>query len=405
MAIRTRVALVLGCLLLAPIAHAAFPNDDDDRQDAVEPPRPFSVRFVDESGKPVAGVMAGVTAYFGGEGDSLTAVDESGWWYWLDAKSDTDGVCRFPDGGQYDNLCFVGRHTGRKLIAVEPIDAKKVDPQRVAAPPTVTLRPECRVSGSLVCGDLAAKNRDVGWTNVYLNLGERRAAGCASKEQTFHFFVPPGEYTLDAYGASVHSVERSFTIKPGQRELALEPIDLPARRLALLEGLPAPELAGVAGWKNSPGLTLAELKGRCVILDFWGYWCGPCVHGMPALFDLYDRLHDRGLEIVGVHVDQGEREQQPVDSADELDRRLSKVRKNVWKDRDVPYPVALIPAKRVPYGPKGLTREARCQAAADYGVTSYPTLVLIDREGRVVGEFEPSVPAQIERLEALLEAN
>src|SRR4029079_16366558 len=134
---------------------------------------------------------------------------------------------------------------------------------------------------------LANKNRAVGWSNVYLNLAGNRALGCTSEEQTFHFFAPAGEFTLSAYGVYVHTVERKITVKPGQHELTLEAIDLPAKRLALLQGLSAPELTGIVGWKNGPAVNLADLKGKCVILDFWGYWCGPCVHRMPDLFQLY----------------------------------------------------------------------------------------------------------------------
>src|SRR5436190_668858 len=134
---------------------------------------------------------------------------------------------------------------GRKLIAIEKIDPVKFDPEKSRTAPIVTMRPECRVSGRLTCSDLARRNRALGWTNVYLNLDGNRAFGCQSEEQTFHFFVPAGEFTLDAYGTHIHHVETKIHVKPGQRELTLEPIDLPATRLALLEGMPAPELIGV----------------------------------------------------------------------------------------------------------------------------------------------------------------
>jgi thiol-disulfide isomerase/thioredoxin len=94
--------------------------------------------------------------------------------------------------------------------------------------------------------------------------------------------------------------------------------------------MPAPELVGVTGWKNGPPVKLADFKGKCVILDFWGYWCGPCVHEMPDLFKLYDKYHELGLEVVGIHIDLGEDEKEPVDSADKLDERLSKIRKNIY---------------------------------------------------------------------------
>jgi thiol-disulfide isomerase/thioredoxin len=381
-----------------------FAEDADG--DEPEPKHPFAVKLVDAAGSPVQGAIAGVTAYFGSEGRTLPVVDDSGWRYWHGATSDMEGVCHIEDGSQFDHLCLVARHTERQLVAIEKVVPAKFDPKQVKVIPTVTLYPACRVSGRLTSTDLAKRGRDIGWTNVYLNQANNRALGCTSNEkspdQTFHFFVPPGEFTLSAYGTYVHSVETKFVVKSGQRELTLEAIDLPAKRLALLKGTAAPELDGIAGWKNGPPVKLADLKGKCVILDFWGYWCGPCVHGMPDLFRLYDQYHDRGLEIIGVHIDLGEDEKDPIDSTTKLDARLLGIRKNVWKGRDVPYPVALITAKSVPFGPAGLSREARCQIAADYGVTGYPTLVLIDPNGNVVDEFEPTLPGNVERLEKLL---
>ncbi len=377
---------------------------DGQEENEPEKKHPFAVKFVDEAGKPVVGALAGVTAYFGHKRHSLPAVDESGWQYFTDAKADADGVAHFPDGAQLDHLCLVGRHTGRKLIAIEKIDPARFDPEKATATCTITMRPECRISGRLRSNDLTKRNRAVGWTNVYLNLAGNRALGCSSEEQTFHFFVPPGEFTLHAYGANVHGVARTITIKPGQRELSMDPIDLPATRLALLQGMPAPEFVGVAGWTNGQPVKLADLKGKCVVLDFWGYWCGPCVHEMPDLFKLYDKYHDQGLEIVGIHIDLGEDERTPVDTADKLDERLAKIRTSVWDGRDVPYPVALIVAKSVPFGPAGVVSKATCQIAADYGVTSYPTLILIDRFGKVVDEFDPANAKNIERLEKLLGA-
>jgi hypothetical protein len=209
------------------LAHA-----DDQEENEPEKRHPFAVKFVDEAGKPVVGALAGVTAYFGHKRSPLPAVDESGWQYFTDAIADADGVSHFPDGAQLDHLCIVGRHAGRKLIAIEKIDPARFDPEKVTATPTVTMRPECRVSGRLTSHDLTRRNREVGWTNVYLNLAGNRALGCSSEKQTFHFFVPPGEFTLHAYGHFVHGVARKITVKPGQRELTVGPIDLPATRLA-----------------------------------------------------------------------------------------------------------------------------------------------------------------------------
>ena len=44
-------------------------------------------------------------------------------------------------------------------------------------------------------------------------------------------------------------------------------------------------------------------RGKVIVLDFWATWCGPCVAEHPKLRELYERYHDRGLEIVGISFD------------------------------------------------------------------------------------------------------
>src|SRR6516162_7818345 len=157
-------------IALAAVAGAAVAAGDNDDDGQPEKKHPFAVKFADKAGRPVAGALAGVTAYFGSEGKSLPAIDENGWRYLFDAKADADGIASFPDGADYHHLCIVARHGGRKLIAIERIDPIRFDPEDSRTPPTVTMQSECRVSGRLTCSDLAKRNRAAGWTNVYLNL-------------------------------------------------------------------------------------------------------------------------------------------------------------------------------------------------------------------------------------------
>ena len=51
-------------------------------------------------------------------------------------------------------------------------------------------------------------------------------------------------------------------------------------------------------------VNLAALRGKVVVLDFWGTWCGPCVEEVPFMRKLYATYHDSGLEIVGILTDQ-----------------------------------------------------------------------------------------------------
>ena len=168
----------------------------------------------------------------------------------------------------------------------------------------------------------------------------------------------------------------------------------------MLEGEIAPELSGVVAWKNSPPLKLADLKGQVVLLEFFGYWCYPCVSRMPKLFEMHDKYRERGLVVVGVHVDLGDDEKEKVNTAEILDSRLAESRKNLWKGRDIPFPVALVAGTLTPYG-EGIQGGASGAAAARYGVMGFPTTVLIDRAGRVVGDFYPS-DESIRHLEKLL---
>ena len=63
----------------------------------------------------------------------------------------------------------------------------------------------------------------------------------------------------------------------------------------------APDFTGIVDWENSKPLTLARLRGKVVLVDFWTYSCINCQRTFPYLRQWYQAYKDQGLVIVGVH--------------------------------------------------------------------------------------------------------
>ena len=112
------------------------------------------------------------------------------------------------------------------------------------------------------------------------------------------------------YLSWIQSPERSSAVKTDLRALdtskthskaALAAGNAPDR---LKDFGPAPDFAGISAWINTPGsqpLSLAELRGKVVLVDFWTYSCVNCIRTLPYLKAWYGRYHAAGLVIVGVH--------------------------------------------------------------------------------------------------------
>jgi cytochrome c biogenesis protein CcdA/thiol-disulfide isomerase/thioredoxin len=81
-----------------------------------------------------------------------------------------------------------------------------------------------------------------------------------------------------------------------------EPIatTLPAN-VALVDLGPSPELAGISAWINSEPLTIASLRGKVVLVQFWTFGCINCIHVQPYVKAWYDRYASAGLVVIGVH--------------------------------------------------------------------------------------------------------
>ena len=66
-------------------------------------------------------------------------------------------------------------------------------------------------------------------------------------------------------------------------------------------GNEAPQFQGIVNWINSEPMTMEQLRGKVVLIDFWTYTCVNCIRTFPYLKDWHAKYADKGLVIVGVH--------------------------------------------------------------------------------------------------------
>lgn len=86
--------------------------------------------------------------------------------------------------------------------------------------------------------------------------------------------------------------------------LALSASQLPAPAMAapsFYDHGVAPEFAGIDQWLNSPPLTMAGLRGKVVLIDFWTYACINCLRTLPHINRWAATYREQGLVVVGVH--------------------------------------------------------------------------------------------------------
>lgn len=83
---------------------------------------------------------------------------------------------------------------------------------------------------------------------------------------------------------------------------------------------PAPPLKGITAWINSPPLTLDQLKGKVVLIDFWTYSCINCIRTFPYLRRWYETYKDKNFLIIGVHTPEFEFEKNEKNVKDAVKR-------------------------------------------------------------------------------------
>jgi thiol-disulfide isomerase/thioredoxin len=116
-------------------------------------------------------------------------------------------------------------------------------------------------------------------------------------------------------------------------------------------------------------LSLADYKGKYVLIDFWASWCVPCRKGNPHLLSLYSKYKDKGFEIIGVASDDGN------ESA--WAKAIEKDQIGVWKHVLRGYDA----------GKQSRGEKNPLDISDNYGIQTLPTKVLIDPQGIIIGRY------------------
>lgn len=130
-------------------------------------------------------------------------------------------------------------------------------------------------------------------------------------------------------------------------------------------GEEAPEI-NVGTWFNADKpLTLADLRGKVVVVELWATWCGPCRHSTPHLVELSEKYADKGVVFLGLT------DEDPAAAPVEA----------FIDEFNIPYPVG-----------------AKSTAVTDYGVTGIPTAFVVDKAGVIqwVGHPMDDLAARID---------
>jgi len=103
-----------------------------------------------------------------------------------------------------------------------------------------------------------------------------------------------------AYGTNLIKLEDNSVVKNKLDDLSDKKIGTIDSFLKN-ENPKAPEIIAGGEWINSKPLTIASLKGKVVLIDFWTYTCINCIRTIPYLNDWDEKYRDKGLVIIGVH--------------------------------------------------------------------------------------------------------
>ena len=182
--------------------------------------------------------------------------------------------------------------------------------------------------------------------------------------------------SLEHYYAKLGEKARNSIFKPLIDHLRLRAdkyCKVQAAKAGTAPGMPAPEF--VLRDADGKEFALSSLRGRYVVLDFWGSWCGWCIKGFPRMKACYERYKDK-LEIVGIACN---------DTPEKWREAIGR--------HGLPWVHVINPRNAAPGD----------DVTVRYAVEGYPTKIVIDPEGRIAARFVGESEEFYDKLAEMLE--
>ncbi|HTM54964.1 MAG TPA: TlpA disulfide reductase family protein [Pirellulales bacterium] len=262
---------------------------------------------------------------------------------------------------------------------------------------TIKLVPLTRLTGKIFCSKLK-RTPDLTFADPHPPgdvSGLLYFTNCGSTKGEFSLLLPAGTYDLRVYSDR----PRAHTPKPLERRRRDAPQDMPkylggirievppapaSLDLGILDVVPdgsetlryaakffsktPPELSFTDARGVPKTLKLADLRGKWVLLDFWGLNCQPCVRdSLPRLAKFYEQHHaDRDrFEILAICNTWGEE----FKTIEEFDRLAAPIVEKFWQGKQLPFPILI---------------DGNGKTFDDYGIGIVPDALLIDPSGNLV---------------------
>ena len=141
-----------------------------------------------------------------------------------------------------------------------------------------------------------------------------------------------------------------------------------AQAKLLKPGMPVP----VVAYNNPKGIpvSIADYKGKYLLIDFWASWCGPCRSAIPKVKDLYTKYKEKGFDVLSISIDKDE---------------------NAWRkamvEEGMPWAQTLSPDIN--------------KTMDQFLFSGIPTLYLVNREGKIVKSYTGYVPEVEEKIKEI----